>query len=198
MKLDSFYGVIGLERGATVDQIRRAYRRLALFYHPDHNVGDRSAHEQFVMIAKAYRILMDYCQSEPERRPDECGLCGRISRLYPGTDGRTCCADCLLGHRARRLLPHPFVRHVRFFGVMVLWLGAIIMLIYGAAVGSKAWLTGSLSCVVVGMVWLAAATIWISLTVDPRLPISTQREAEPPTRGERSPEFPERRWAALN
>lgn len=57
------YVVLGLERTATVADIKRAYRRLARRYHPDINPGDRMAAAQFRQIAEAYETL-----SDPDRR----------------------------------------------------------------------------------------------------------------------------------
>jgi len=58
-----FYIVLGLERGATVSEIKRAYKRLARRFHPDINPGDRMAAGQFRQIAEAYETLID-----PDRR----------------------------------------------------------------------------------------------------------------------------------
>jgi len=58
-----FYIVLGLERGATVNDIKRAYKRLARKHHPDINPGDRLAAQKFQQIAEAYETL-----SDPERR----------------------------------------------------------------------------------------------------------------------------------
>jgi molecular chaperone DnaJ len=58
-----FYILLGLERGATLGDIKRAYKRLARKYHPDINPGDRLAASQFRQIAEAYEIL-----SDPDRR----------------------------------------------------------------------------------------------------------------------------------
>jgi molecular chaperone DnaJ len=58
-----FYLILGLDRGATVDDVKRAYRRLARKFHPDINPGDRMAAAQFRQIAEAYETL-----SDPERR----------------------------------------------------------------------------------------------------------------------------------
>src|SRR5579871_3717563 len=58
-----FYLVLGLERGATVGDIKRAYKRLARRFHPDINPGDRMAAAQFRQIAEAYETL-----SDPDRR----------------------------------------------------------------------------------------------------------------------------------
>ena len=58
-----FYIVLGLERGATSGDIKRAYKRLARRFHPDINPGDRMAAAQFRQIAEAYETL-----SDPDRR----------------------------------------------------------------------------------------------------------------------------------
>jgi molecular chaperone DnaJ len=52
-----FYLLLGLERGATLNEIKRAYKRLARRYHPDINPGDRLAVAQFRQIAEAYETL---------------------------------------------------------------------------------------------------------------------------------------------
>src|SRR5205809_1776222 len=57
------YIVLGVERGATPGDIKRAYKRLARKYHPDINPGDRLAAAQFRQIAEAYETL-----SDPDRR----------------------------------------------------------------------------------------------------------------------------------
>lgn len=58
-----FYIVLGLERGASPIEIKRAYKRLARKYHPDINPGDRMAVAQFRQISEAYETL-----SDPDRR----------------------------------------------------------------------------------------------------------------------------------
>jgi molecular chaperone DnaJ len=58
-----FYILLGVERGASPGDIKRAYRRLARKYHPDINPGDRMAAAQFRQIAEAYETL-----SDPDRR----------------------------------------------------------------------------------------------------------------------------------
>src|SRR5256885_9622707 len=58
-----FYIVLGIERGAAVGDIKRAYKRLARRFHPDINPGDRMAAAQFRQIAEAYETL-----SDPDRR----------------------------------------------------------------------------------------------------------------------------------
>ena len=54
-----FYLILGVERGATLADVKRAYKRLARKYHPDINPGDRMAAAQFRQIAQAYETLSD-------------------------------------------------------------------------------------------------------------------------------------------
>ena len=58
-----FYLLLGVDREATLADIKRAYKRLARKYHPDINPGDRLAEQQFRQIAQAYETLID-----PDRR----------------------------------------------------------------------------------------------------------------------------------
>ena len=54
-----YYGTMGLHPEATEDEIRRAYRRLALEWHPDRNPGNPLAEERFKEISEAYAVLID-------------------------------------------------------------------------------------------------------------------------------------------
>ena len=52
-----YYEVLGLERGASSDDVKKAYRRLAMKHHPDRNDGDASAEEKFKEASEAYEVL---------------------------------------------------------------------------------------------------------------------------------------------
>jgi molecular chaperone DnaJ len=57
--MTTYYEILEVSREATLEEVRTAYRRLALKYHPDKNPGDRVAEEQFKEISEAYQVLAD-------------------------------------------------------------------------------------------------------------------------------------------
>src|ERR1700734_10164 len=54
-----YYGVLGIKKTATSDEIRKAFRKLARKYHPDVNPGDKKAEEKFKEISEANDVLSD-------------------------------------------------------------------------------------------------------------------------------------------
>ena len=58
MKND-FYEILGIDKSATAEQIKKAYRKKAIEYHPDKNPGDKEAEEKFKKAAEAYEVLSD-------------------------------------------------------------------------------------------------------------------------------------------
>lgn len=71
-----FYSVLGVERGASDDEIKKAYRKLAMTYHPDRNNGAKEAEEQFKSITEAYDVLRDPQKRAAYDRYGEAGLRG--------------------------------------------------------------------------------------------------------------------------
>jgi len=59
MAKKDFYEVLGLEKGASEDEIKKAFRKLAIKYHPDKNQGDKEAEEKFKELNEAYQVLSD-------------------------------------------------------------------------------------------------------------------------------------------
>lgn len=59
MDYKDYYKILGVERNASKDDIRKAYRKLAMQYHPDRNPNDKQAEERFKEINEAYQVLND-------------------------------------------------------------------------------------------------------------------------------------------
>ncbi len=56
---EDYYKILGVSKSATEQEIKKAYRKLAMKYHPDHAKGDKSAEEKFKKISEAYAVLSD-------------------------------------------------------------------------------------------------------------------------------------------
>jgi molecular chaperone DnaJ len=68
-----YYEVLGVDKNATADDIKRAYRKLAVKYHPDKNPGNKEAEEKFKEAAEAYSVLSD---SDKKMKYDQFGHAG--------------------------------------------------------------------------------------------------------------------------
>ena len=68
-----YYEVLGVQKGASAEEIKKAYRKLALKYHPDRNPGNQEAEEKFKEAAEAYEILSD---DDKRARYDQFGHAG--------------------------------------------------------------------------------------------------------------------------
>ena len=59
MQKQDYYEVLGVNRNASDEEIKKRYRSLALKYHPDRNPGDKEAENRFKEAAEAYEVLRD-------------------------------------------------------------------------------------------------------------------------------------------
>ena len=68
-----YYEVLGLQKGASAEDIKKAYRKAAMKYHPDRNPGNKEAEEKFKEVGEAYEVLSD---DEKRARYDQYGFAG--------------------------------------------------------------------------------------------------------------------------
>jgi len=71
-----YYEILGVGKSASTDEIKKAYRKVAMQYHPDRNPGDKSAEEKFKEAAEAYEILSDSDKKSQYDRYGHAGLSG--------------------------------------------------------------------------------------------------------------------------
>lgn len=76
-----YYNILGVAKTATADEIKKAYRKLAMQYHPDKNPGDKEAEEKFKTAAEAYEVLRDI---EKRKIYDRYGAEGLRNSGYSG------------------------------------------------------------------------------------------------------------------
>ena len=79
-----YYEVLGVEKGASAEEIKKAYRKSAMKYHPDRNPGDQEAEEKFKEIGEAYEVLSD---ADKRARYDQFGFAGVDPNYGAGAGG---------------------------------------------------------------------------------------------------------------
>ena len=70
-----YYEVLGVDKSASEDEIKKAYRKIAIKYHPDRNPGDKTAEEKFKEAAEAYNVLHD---AQKRQQYDQFGFDGPV------------------------------------------------------------------------------------------------------------------------
>jgi curved DNA-binding protein len=84
MDYKDYYKILGVERKASADDIRKAYRKLAMQHHPDKNPGDKKAEDKFKEINEAYQVLSD---EQKRSRYDQLGSAYSNFRTSGGRPG---------------------------------------------------------------------------------------------------------------
>ena len=84
MAKKDYYDVLGVSRSANADEIKKAYRKMAIKYHPDKNQGDKHAEENFKEAAEAYQVLSN---SEKKQRFDQYGHAANAGSAAGGYNG---------------------------------------------------------------------------------------------------------------
>src|SRR3954463_4138731 len=79
-----YYEILGVSKGASADEIKKSYRKVAMQYHPDRNPGDKTAEEKFKEAAEAYEILSDQDKRAQYDRYGHAGVSGNGRGGYPG------------------------------------------------------------------------------------------------------------------
>ncbi len=80
---EDYYKILEVDKKASVDEIKKSYRKLALKYHPDRNQGNKSAEEQFKKISEAYAVLGD---AEKRKQYDSFGSQEAFNRNFSRED----------------------------------------------------------------------------------------------------------------
>lgn len=84
MEYKDYYKILGVERSASAEEIKKVYRKLALQYHPDHNPNDKNSEEKFKEINEAYQVLSD---KDKRQRYDQLGASYEHYRQSGGRPG---------------------------------------------------------------------------------------------------------------
>ena len=84
MSKRDYYEILGVSKSANADEIKKAYRKVAMQYHPDRNPGDKSAEEKFKEAAEAYEVLSDSDKRAQYDRFGHAGVGGAGGRGYGG------------------------------------------------------------------------------------------------------------------
>ena len=79
-----YYEVLGVKKDASADEIKKAYRKMAMKYHPDRNPGDKEAEEKFKEVGEAYEVLSD---ADKKARYDQYGFAGVDPNFGAGGGG---------------------------------------------------------------------------------------------------------------
>ena len=114
--MDDYYSVLGIERRASLDEIKKAFRKKAMKYHPDRNKDNPRAEEKFKDINEAYAVLSDAKKRSQYDRFGKDGFHQRFSQ-----------EDIFRDFNFGKILSIylQFRRHSRIFSRFQFWIGVI-------------------------------------------------------------------------
>ena len=121
MSKRDYYEILGVPRTATEQEIKSAYRKLALKFHPDRNPGDKASEDKFKEAAEAYAVLID---TDKRHMYDRFGHAGLGGAATGGFD-----PNAFTGCRRQPVLESPdivFVHFVRFL-IAALAIGELLL-----------------------------------------------------------------------
>ena len=113
-----YYEVLGVQKSATKDEIKKGYRKLAIQYHPDKNPGNKEAEDKFKEATEAYEVLSD---DEKRQIYDQYGFAG-LDGMGAGGGGfmYMVAKDREAARRIREILTHnPVTPNARFVDMSV-------------------------------------------------------------------------------
>ena len=84
MEKRDYYEVLGVDKKASADEIKKAYKKMAIKYHPDRNPGDKEAEDKFKEAAEAYEVLSDENKRARYDQFGHAGMGGAAGGSYGG------------------------------------------------------------------------------------------------------------------